>query len=210
MAQYEKKNKDKGPLTKGVATPSNGPFSELDDTNIERKHAKRYLSWACVVYPGESLPENWKSILGDLMIPWAMSPLHDQDTNADGEKKKAHRHLLLSFHSVKSYAQIQEITRRLGAPSPQPCRDTRGMVRYFLHLDNPEKSKYNRENIDCGGGFAIGVHLDCRERRCRSSGRGGTSRTASSSARRAIRRWRCSRTPCRCRGGRSRPRRGCA
>ena len=88
MSLYEKKIKDKDPLTKGAATPANGSFNELDYTNIERKHAKRYLSWACVVYPGESLPENWKSILGDFMISWAMSPLHDQDINADGEKKR--------------------------------------------------------------------------------------------------------------------------
>lgn len=155
MAQYEKKNKDKDPLTKGGATPANGSFSELDDTNIERKHAKRYLSWTSVVYPGESLPENWKSILGDYMIPWAISPLHDEDVNADGENKKAHRHLLLSFHTVKSYAQIEEITRRLGAPAPQPCFSTRGMVRYFLHMDNPEKAQYKRENIEFGGGFDL-------------------------------------------------------
>ena len=113
----------------------------------------RHRSWTCVVYPGESLPENWKAILGDLMIPWAISPLHDEDVNADGEKKKAHRHLLLSFNTVKSYAQIEEITKRLGAPTPQPCRDTRGMVRYFLHMDNPEKAQYKRENIEYGGGL---------------------------------------------------------
>lgn len=153
MSLYEKKNKD--PLTKGAATPANGSINELDDTNIERKHAKRYLSWTCVVYPCESLPENWKSILGDLMVSWAISPLHDQDVNADGEKKKAHRHLLLSFRSVKSYAQIEEITSRLGAPAPQPCYDTRALVRYFLHMDNPEKAQYKRENIEFGGGFDL-------------------------------------------------------
>lgn len=116
---------------------------------------KRFLSWACVVYPNESLPDNWRELLGELMIPWALSPIHDKDVNADGTPKKPHRHLLLSFHSVKTYSQVKEITDKLKAPAPQPCKDTRGMVRYFLHLDNPEKSQYLREDIICGGGFDL-------------------------------------------------------
>lgn len=155
MSLYEKKIKEKDPTIKGVAAPNNGSFSELDNTNIKRNYAKRYLSWAFVVYPGESLPENWKSILGNLMIPWAISPLHDEDVNDDGEIKKAHRHLLLSFRTVKSYAQIEEITKLLGAPAPKPCLSTRGMVRYFLHMDSPEKAQYKREDIEYGGGFDI-------------------------------------------------------
>lgn len=155
MSRLEDKIKKKDPPTKGAATPANGPYSELDNTNIERKSAKRFLSWTCVVYPGESLPENWKDILGELMIPWAISPLHDEDMTEDGEIKKAHRHLLLSFYTVKSYAQIEQITRRLGAPSPQVCKSVRGMVRYFLHLDSPDKAQYKREDIEFGGGFDL-------------------------------------------------------
>lgn len=115
---------------------------------------KRYLSWTCVIYP-ESVPENWREILGELMIPWAVSPLHDKDVNADGEPKKPHRHLLLSFRTVKAYEQIKEITDKLKAPAPQPCNDTRGLVRYFLHLDNPEKAQYKKADILAGGGFDI-------------------------------------------------------
>lgn len=115
---------------------------------------KRFLSWTCVIYP-ESMPENWREILGELMIPWAVSPLHDKDVNPNGEPKKPHRHLLLSFRTVKAYEQIKEITDKLNAPAPQPCRDTRGLVRYFLHLDNPEKAQYNRAEILAGGGFDI-------------------------------------------------------
>ena len=89
------------------------------------------------------------------MIPWAISPLHDEDINETGEKKKAHRHLLLAFHTVKSHAQIKEIAMRLGSAPPKPCLSTRGMVRYFLHMDNPEKAQYKRENIEYGGGFDL-------------------------------------------------------
>lgn len=114
----------------------------------------RFLSWTAVVYP-ESLPTNWKELLGELMIPWAASPLHDKDVNAGGEAKKPHFHLLLSFRSVKTYEQAKEITDKFNGTIPQPCRDTRGLVRYFLHLDNPEKAQYNRTEISAGGGFDV-------------------------------------------------------
>lgn len=127
-------------------------------TNITKKPStatpQRFLSWTAVVYP-ESLPENWKGLLGELFIPWAVSPLHDKDINANGEAKKPHYHLLLSFRSVKTYEQVKEITDKLNSPAPQPCRDTRGLVRYFLHLDNPEKAQYNRADIEAGGGFDV-------------------------------------------------------
>jgi len=124
--------------------------------NVAKKKdtRKRYLSWTCVIYP-ESVPENWQEILGDEMIPWACSPLHDRDVNANGEPKKPHYHLLLSFRSVKSYEQVKEITDKLNAPAPQECKDTRGLVRYFLHLDNPSKAQYKREDIVSGGGFDV-------------------------------------------------------
>lgn len=121
--------------------------------------AKRALAYTCVVYPGESLPENWKEILGDEHVRWAMSPLHDKDVNADGTPKKPHRHLLVSFNTVKSLAQAEEITNKLNGTRAQACRDTRGLVRYFLHLDNPEKAPYNREDIEFGGGFDLEVAL---------------------------------------------------
>lgn len=114
----------------------------------------RYLSWTCVIYP-ESVPENWQELLGEMWIPWACSPLHDRDLNADGEKKKPHWHLLLSFRSVKTYEQVKEITDKLNAPVPQPCKDTRGLVRYFLHLDNPSKAQYEKKDITSGGGFDV-------------------------------------------------------
>ena len=131
----------------------------MANINNSETKSKRFLSWNFVVYPGESLPENWKSILGDMMVAWAISPMHDKDINADGEVKKVHRHLLVSFRSVKSYEQVKDIADKLKSAPPQPCRDTRGMVRYFLHLDNPEKAQYNREDIECGGGFDLETAL---------------------------------------------------
>lgn len=129
-------------------------------SNIRKTSEKsnRFLSWTCVIYP-ESLPTDWVDKLGDLMIPWACSPLHDKDKNEDGTDKKPHYHLLLSFRSVKSYEQVKAITDTLNAPRPEPVRDTRGMVRYFLHLDNPSKAQYERQDIKVGGGFDLDTAL---------------------------------------------------
>lgn len=115
----------------------------------------RTLAWTCIVYPNDSLPDNWREILNNQMVAWAMSPVHDADINPDGELKKPHRHLLLSFKTKKSFRQIKPITDLLKGSNPQPCRDTRGLVRYFLHLDNPEKAQYKRAEIASGGGFDV-------------------------------------------------------
>ena len=79
---------------------------------------KRGRIWTCVVYP-ESAPENWKDLLDQQGISWVESPIHDKDVNADGEKKKAHWHVLLLFGTQKSHRQGLEITTLMNAPNPQ-------------------------------------------------------------------------------------------
>ena len=117
---------------------------------------KRYRSWTFVLYP-ESCPDDWQEKL--IGVPFVRSPLHDMDTNADGSPKKPHWHVLVSFDSMKSYEQIRELTEALNAPSPQSCKDTRALCRYFLHLDNPEKAQYNKADLLVGGGFDIDTAL---------------------------------------------------
>ena len=102
--------------------------------------------WSFVGYPGDSLPENYAEILSDdLHLCWAESPIHDADLNGDGSQKKAHIHFILSFEGMKSFDQVKEITDILHCPIPQKCRNARSLVRYFIHLDNPEKHQYKIE-----------------------------------------------------------------
>lgn len=116
----------------------------------------RSRNWTFVGYPDDSLPDNYAAILSDeLHLCWCESPVHDADLNGDGSEKKKHIHFILSFEGNKSYEQIQEITDRLNCPIPQQCRNMRAMVRYLIHLDNPDKTQYKREDIKCYGGFAI-------------------------------------------------------
>ena len=113
-------------------------MTEMKDT--------RTRNWTFFVYP-DSAPANWREILNELHVPWIESPLHDKDTDANGEVKKAHWHVLLMFSSKKSYQQILEITGQLNSPNPQKCTNIKGMVRYFAHMDDPDKFQYSKGEI---------------------------------------------------------------
>lgn len=114
----------------------------------------RTRNWTVVVYP-ESAPQNWREYLDELHIEWVESPLHEFDTNATGEVKKPHWHVLLMFGGVKSYEQVCDCIDPLNCPIPQRCHNAKAMVRYMAHLDNPEKFQYNSADIKAHGGVDI-------------------------------------------------------
>lgn len=116
--------------------------------------ASRTRGFAFVLYP-ESAPENWREILDDTHVQWAESPLHCFDVNETGEVKKPHWHIVLNFDSLKSIDQVKKITEPLCGTIPIPLNSVRGMVRYFAHLDNPEKYQYPVDQIVGHGGMDI-------------------------------------------------------
>lgn len=111
-------------------------------------------NWTFVIYP-ESMPENWEQIIEEFYTEFLISPLHDKDINADGTIKKPHYHVALFFSGVKSYEQILEFTKPLCGTIPQKIYNTRAIARYFLHLDNPEKAQYKKEDLKFGGGIDL-------------------------------------------------------
>ena len=104
--------------------------------------SRRARSWAFVVYPDDSLPSNYMEIIESWHIPCLISPVHDRDLNADETEKKKHRHILLCFDGMKSYNQIKDYTEQLKGTIPIIVENTNGMIRYFIHADNPEKAQY--------------------------------------------------------------------
>lgn len=115
--------------------------------------------WCAVVYP-ESAPELWRDTLDEAHIEWAESPLHDKDADpGTGECKKPHWHILLAFDGPKSYEQVLELLAPLNCTIPQRCHSLRGAVRYFCHLDNPEKFQYPVSGIVAHGGFDLASAL---------------------------------------------------
>lgn len=109
-------------------------------------------NWAFVVYP-DSAPKNWIDIVSDNFIPFAVSPLHDRDFNADGEPKKPHYHVLLTSDSKKSFKQLFDIAKSVNGTFLINVGNARGYYRYFCHLDNPEKAQYKESDIRCYCGF---------------------------------------------------------
>lgn len=129
----------------------NPSWSEKQYTGKQR--AKKY---ALVVYPRD-MPEDWKTILAETFWDVIISPLHDRDVNADGTKKKPHYHILVSAgKSWITMSELAELGRKLkGVALPQQCSNPKGMVRYFIHIDNPEKVQYKKSDIEVIGNYDI-------------------------------------------------------
>lgn len=107
--------------------------------------------WAFIVYP-ESAPGNWREILDETHMRWIESPLHDKDFNPDGTFKKPHWHVMLSADGPITLKAVEKIVEPLNVPKPQKVSSGRGLVRYMVHLDNPEKYQYSKDEIigHCG------------------------------------------------------------
>lgn len=118
----------------------------------KKKQDERSTNWATVVYP-ESAPENWMQILRDMLIPCFVSPLHDQDYNADGEPKKPHYHVQFCFDSnaKKSRDQIKQLTDQICGVGQEKVASRSGYCRYLIHRDNPDKAQYSYNDIVCIG-----------------------------------------------------------
>lgn len=114
------------------------------------KKKSRY--WAFVLYP-ESAPPDWKQILQQTGLRFAVSPLHDKDFNADEHEKKPHWHVIACWDGPTTFAAVKAITDKLSAPGPQALNSVKGYYRYLTHKDNPEKYQYDEMEIQHLGGF---------------------------------------------------------
>lgn len=118
---------------------------------------KRSNKWAFLLYK-ESAPENYIDILEEMQVPYILSPWHDQDVDKKtGELLKAHKHGALFFDSLKSYTQVSELlAENLNTPKKvQIVLSPKGMLDYFTHAQNPDKTPYNAEDIESGAGFDL-------------------------------------------------------
>jgi len=120
--------------------------------NIKARH------WAIVVYP-ESAPENWLEMIEETRLAFAVSPLHNKDHNPDGEIKKAHWHVILSWDGPQRPTAAKKIADMVNAPNPVRLESVRGAYRYFTHRDNPEKYQYDNEEVKVFNGFDISSYI---------------------------------------------------
>lgn len=111
----------------------------------------RFRNFVIVFYL-DSVSDNWLNIITDWHVEAYLSPYHDRDVNPDGELKKAHYHLLLTFDGKKSLEQVQAMSDQLSGVSPEIVHSIRGYGRYLCHLDNPEKFQYSVDEVRCFSG----------------------------------------------------------
>ena len=112
----------------------------------EKSTTKRARNYATVVYP-ESAPDNWIDILSEHHIPALISPLHDNDTCANGEPKKAHYHVMLMYDGVKTKEQVSEVFNAINGVGVEVVNTIRGYARYLCHLDDPNKARYSITDV---------------------------------------------------------------
>jgi len=113
---------------------------------------KKGRIWACVGYP-ESLPSNWLEILQDTGLQIAISPLHDKDLDPTGESKKPHYHIIFNYDGPTTYNNVKNLCDSLNMTIPIKLESLRGMYRYHIHIDNPEKYQYDDRDRTLINGF---------------------------------------------------------
>lgn len=112
-------------------------------------------NWTFLVYP-DSAPSDWFTILQDTGLPFAVSPLHDNDFNPTGEQKKPHYHVVICFPGPTTFNKVNtDICQLLNSPIPKRVLSVVGIYRYFTHKDNPEKYQYSDDLIRVSNGFDI-------------------------------------------------------
>lgn len=110
-------------------------------------------NWAFVVYP-ESLPKNYEDIITETGLPMAFSPLHDKDLDPTGEPKKPHYHVICYYENPTTNKSVKEnVSDKLNGTIPIKLESMKGMYRYHLHLDNPDKYQYDDRDRKFYNGF---------------------------------------------------------
>lgn len=71
---------------------------------------------------------------------------HDKDITDEGELKKTHIHIL--FKVGENARHLNAVAKDIDIPSNylQGCNKTK-MLRYLIHLDNPEKTQYSINEV---------------------------------------------------------------
>lgn len=112
-------------------------------------------TWAFVMYP-ESMPENFEELIQETGLPFAMSPLHDKDLDPTGEPKKPHYHCIVYYENATTLKNVKDnVCDKLNATIPLKLESMRGMYRYHIHLDNPEKYQYDDRDRKFYNGFDV-------------------------------------------------------
>ena len=119
-------------------------------------------NFAFIVYK-DSVSEEWETLLRDQCLN-GYYIFHDRDVNSDGTIKKSHFHVLIALDGPRSCNSIKRLVSYLGGANGvfQEVNSLRGYARYLCHLDNPDKHKYDvNDVVSMGDGdYALYIQTD--------------------------------------------------
>lgn len=116
---------------------------------------KKSRGWLTLVYP-ESAPEYWQDTLAEIGQMCVISPLHEHDVNqGTEEQKKPHYHVLLLWDGPTTEKCAKGTVSLICGVGCFPCASVRGSVRYFCHMDNPDKYQYDKNDLKQIGGLDL-------------------------------------------------------
>ena len=143
----------------------NYDWMKVLDYDELRKIRRKY--WTFVVWPSNDLDmktdiarhkfrADLSNRLGEMVIPSLVSPIHDQDTLEDGKPAKPHCHVISLWENPQRYNVVMDIIQNgcglANVKYIQPVANLRAMMRYLVHLDNPEKAMYDvRDVVEVAG-----------------------------------------------------------
>lgn len=82
---------------------------------------------------------------------------HDRDIDENGEIKKAHWHLLLSFETKKSLSLIAKMLH-VEENLIEVVNNYKSLERYLIHLDNPDKAQYKPSEVISNYDYEVQVY----------------------------------------------------
>lgn len=112
-------------------------------------------NWAFIMYP-ESMPSDWFDKLEKTGLPFAISPMHNKDVNPTGEPKKPHYHVICQYSNTTTQKNVKEnVCDLVNGTLPVKLENIKGMYRYHIHYENPEKYQYDDRDRIFINGFDI-------------------------------------------------------
>lgn len=125
-----------------------------------RKIRRKY--WTFVIWPEDGFDKdnakdrhdfvnNIAESLGNMVIPSLISPIHYKDVKEDGTLVKPHCHVISFWEQPQRYNLVLSILNNgcgfNTVKYVQPVANLRAMMRYLIHLDNPEKQLYSPNDV---------------------------------------------------------------
>lgn len=111
--------------------------------------------------------ENFDEILGNALYQSAKYAYisHDKDVDENNVPKKPHTHLWVTYNNA---CTLTALAKRIGIEERfiQYAKDDKSRIRYLVHLDDPQKYQYNRDEIHSNTDLSFAFRTEKNEGEC--------------------------------------------